>query len=253
MQYQSSSLREYVPYPRGTSTPPGSLHSPDADETRKCDIQQRDYEHGCQISHRMQSTDSYKPTPHPIFTTVPYSFSSPSPIPIVSYTWRSSITYFPDGFRSARNGVLSEMRCHPTNTCTTWRIEGQEGVNYVTCVRGEVSRDPICSCYQPYNLPILGMCHKTIYRTRTGGKGRTWKSSRSRGTLTARAMAMRCSTALVDPPRTITSVIAFSNAYVSQQGNQLILGRKACKIEVIYFIVEICNESTRESVNCSLE
>lgn len=62
-------------------------------------------------------------------------------------TWcRSSITYFPLGFRSARRGVVSLMR---------------------------------------------------------------WKSSSVRSTPTARAMARKCSTALVEPPRAMTTVSAF--------------------------------------------
>ena len=39
-----------------------------------------------------------------------------------------------------------------------------------------------------------------------------WKSSIVSGTSTARAIAMRCSTALVEPPTAITTAIAFSNA-----------------------------------------
>mmetsp|Transcript_8323 Transcript_8323/g.26024 ORF Transcript_8323/g.26024 Transcript_8323/m.26024 type:complete len:215 (-) Transcript_8323:723-1367(-) len=66
--------------------------------------------------------------------------------------WTSSMTYFPDGLRSARNGVTSEMR---------------------------------------------------------------WKSSnemRTAGSWHARDIAIRCKTAFVDPPVTITIRIAFSNA-----------------------------------------
>ena len=37
-----------------------------------------------------------------------------------------------------------------------------------------------------------------------------WKSSIDSGTSTARAMAIRCSTALVEPPSAITTTIAFS-------------------------------------------
>jgi hypothetical protein len=39
-----------------------------------------------------------------------------------------------------------------------------------------------------------------------------WKSSIPSGTSTAFAMAMRCSTALVEPPRAITITMAFSKA-----------------------------------------
>ncbi len=39
-----------------------------------------------------------------------------------------------------------------------------------------------------------------------------WKSSIVSGTSTARAMAIRCSTALVEPPRAMTTTMAFSNA-----------------------------------------
>ena len=63
--------------------------------------------------------------------------------------YRSSITYFPLGLRSARKGVRSLMR---------------------------------------------------------------WKSSMVRGTPTAFAMAIRWSTALVEPPRIVMTVMAFSNA-----------------------------------------
>ena len=38
----------------------------------------------------------------------------------------------------------------------------------------------------------------------------SWKSSIPSGTPAARAIAMRCSTALVEPPSTITITIAFS-------------------------------------------
>ena len=38
------------------------------------------------------------------------------------------------------------------------------------------------------------------------------KSSSSSGTPASRAMASRCSTALVDPPNAITTAMAFSNA-----------------------------------------
>ncbi len=39
-----------------------------------------------------------------------------------------------------------------------------------------------------------------------------WKSSIASGTPTERAIAIRCSTALVEPPSTIVTTIAFSNA-----------------------------------------
>ena len=39
-----------------------------------------------------------------------------------------------------------------------------------------------------------------------------WKSSMVSGTPTARAMAIKCSTALVEPPSAIVTTIAFSNA-----------------------------------------
>ena len=43
-------------------------------------------------------------------------------------------------------------------------------------------------------------------------RSRAWKSSIVSGTFTLRAMAIRCSTALVEPPSAITTTIAFSNA-----------------------------------------
>ena len=49
-------------------------------------------------------------------------------------------------------------------------------------------------------------------RGRARGRSTVWKSSIVSGTPTARAMAMRCSTALVEPPTAITIAIAFSNA-----------------------------------------
>mmetsp|Transcript_80 Transcript_80/g.178 ORF Transcript_80/g.178 Transcript_80/m.178 type:complete len:206 (-) Transcript_80:693-1310(-) len=63
--------------------------------------------------------------------------------------WTSSMTYLPEGLRSAMKGTLSEH---------------------------------------------------------------AWKSSRVSSTPAASAMAIRCSTALVDPPSAITVTIAFSNA-----------------------------------------
>ena len=39
-----------------------------------------------------------------------------------------------------------------------------------------------------------------------------WKSSIPSGTPAARAIAMRCNTALVEPPRAITTTMAFSKA-----------------------------------------
>mmetsp|Transcript_19236 Transcript_19236/g.59337 ORF Transcript_19236/g.59337 Transcript_19236/m.59337 type:complete len:219 (-) Transcript_19236:664-1320(-) len=63
--------------------------------------------------------------------------------------WRSSMTYLPEGFKSARSGVASETR---------------------------------------------------------------WKSSNVRSTSTERAMAIMCSTALVEPPVTMIIVRAFSKA-----------------------------------------
>mmetsp|Transcript_29597 Transcript_29597/g.28325 ORF Transcript_29597/g.28325 Transcript_29597/m.28325 type:complete len:202 (-) Transcript_29597:688-1293(-) len=63
----------------------------------------------------------------------------------------SSMTYLPEGFKSAKKGVLSEI---------------------------------------------------------------LWKSSRVISTSTALAIAIKCSTALVLPPRTITIVIAFSKAFL---------------------------------------
>ena len=39
-----------------------------------------------------------------------------------------------------------------------------------------------------------------------------WKSSRTSSTPTERAIAIRCSTALVEPPRIVTTTMAFSKA-----------------------------------------
>eukprot|EP00976_Prorocentrum_cordatum_P026942 547130-Prorocentrum_minimum.AAC.1 len=154
--------------------------------------------------------------------------------------WTSSITYLPEGFRSAMKGTLSEHFCQKRETGNA--VVAAETPSAVDPSR-QTDRNPKSASERMARSPSLLPTWRFVLFVYNGGSQRTkaysiwvhdrscntlrpvsrvlspcssprptWKSSRVSSMPAESAMAIRWSTALVEPPSAITVTIAFSNA-----------------------------------------